>query len=252
MRIAVPTLVLFALLFADVSAQRTLTPRQEERAVRFAKAFEHDLTARKDVGPIFDKYFAADFFDRQLSKSVHYSLVDSFPLEVARKLDRALLRRFYIALLNREFLETIYAQNRFDLIHDTEGGEPPELYPAGVWRLLKTVYPDESSVTPQIDGHPIRTDSDLRRVTTVFEQISRRYRKALTRSFLKANAEQYRRNLIEFDKGPQGRPYKPTPDNVFANGRVKEINIRINTHPFQLLLLQTRRSFRIINVAGPG
>jgi hypothetical protein len=108
---------------------------ESEKVAKYALSFSQSLEQTKDFKPIIEKFFAAEY----LSGYLHDNDTNWFlnlDRNTAAKLSRAELQRFYVALLNANYLSSLYLISQYP--PESDSPVPDEkLLPPDVVQLVK-------------------------------------------------------------------------------------------------------------------
>lgn len=150
-----------------------------EKAAKFAFSFSKDLEQAKDFKPILEKFFVANYLNGYLhDNETNWFL--NLNRDMASKVSRAELQRFYVALLNTGYLSSIYFMSRIP--SDTNEFIPDEkLIPIDIARLIRdhryTATYKRTVGDYDYLGENIDSIERLRSYTDLLERISALMRK---------------------------------------------------------------------------
>jgi hypothetical protein len=108
---------------------------ESERIAKYALSFSQNLERTKDFKPMIEKFFAANYLDGYLHDN-DTNWFFNLDRNTAAKLGRAELQRFYVALLNANYLSSVYLISQYP--SDPDSLVPDEkLLPPDVVQLIK-------------------------------------------------------------------------------------------------------------------
>jgi hypothetical protein len=108
---------------------------ESERVAKYALSFSQSLERTKDFKPIIEKFFAANYLDGYLHDN-DTNWFFNLDRNTAAKLGRADLQRFYVALLNANYLSSVYLTSQYP--SDSNSRVPDEkLLPPDIVQLIK-------------------------------------------------------------------------------------------------------------------
>ncbi len=172
-----------------------------EKAAMFAVSFSQSLEQTKDFKPIIENLFAADYLNGYLHDSdTNWFL--NLDRDTAAKVGRAELQRFYVALLNADYLSCMYLISQSPV--DSDSSVPDEkLLPPDVAQLIKehpytATYQRKAGNYDYLAENIDRVDR-LRSYTDLLEKIAALMRKHV----INARAERskgYRSMLENWDR----------------------------------------------------
>ncbi len=108
---------------------------ESEQVAKYALSFSQSLEQTKDFKPIIEKFFAADYLNGYLhDNDTNWFL--NLDRDTAAKISRAELQRFYVALLNANYLSSLYLISQYP--SDSDSSVPDEkLLPPDIVQLIK-------------------------------------------------------------------------------------------------------------------
>ena len=106
-----------------------------EKVAKYALAFSRSLEKAKDFKPIIEKYFAANYLNGYLhDNNTNWFL--NLNRDIAAKVSRAELERFYVASLNAGYVSCLYLISQ-SLFHSDEAVPDENLVPTDIAQLIK-------------------------------------------------------------------------------------------------------------------
>ena len=140
------------------------TPPEEKlrlEVASFALAFAQDLEKTKDFKPLIDRFFVTNYLTGYLEDQ-HTNWFMNLDREVASKLSRQELQRFYVALMNAGYLSSLYIISQL-ASESEDAASAQKLLPADVRQLLKN---------HSFTGEKIDSVGRMRTYTDLLEKIS--------------------------------------------------------------------------------
>jgi hypothetical protein len=118
-----------------VSPIKSSDATESEKVAKYALSFSQSLVQTKDFKPIIEKFFAADFLNGYLhANDTNWFL--NLDRNTAAKLSLVELQRFYVALLNANYLSSLYLISQYP--SESDSPVPDEkLLPPDVVQLVK-------------------------------------------------------------------------------------------------------------------
>lgn len=258
------TVSTFAKLFALVAIlacagsvqgiqSRELTKNEKNEAIRVAKLFEERINTGMDVSPLLDEFFVRDFLKRYLKDPGNYT-IPYLRYDFTRTLPETEFRRYYVSLVNFEYLTKVYFLSRFSLEENTEDVTFEESYPTGVAELVKKIYPQDINEFGSTSEPVLANKMQLLEFVDVQEQATSLIRNYFKSHPLNPGAGLLRKNAQWLDSNsPSGELYKPSAkfcrDKCYgfpAGTKLVTINIVV----YQLLLVHVDGELKIINLAA--
>jgi len=118
-----------------VSPVASLDAIELEKAAKYALSFSRSLEQAKDFKPIIEKFFAVDYLNGYLhDNDTNWFL--NLDRNTAAKLSRAELQRFYVALLNANYLSCLYLISQTPSDSDSPVADE-KLVPPDIVQLIK-------------------------------------------------------------------------------------------------------------------
>jgi hypothetical protein len=172
-----------------------------KRVAKYALSFSQSLEQTKDFKPIIEKFFAADYLNGYLHDAdTNWFL--NLDRNTAAKLSRAELQRFYVALLNANYLSCLYLISQYPA--DSDSPVPDEkLLPPDVVQLIKghpytTAYKLEAGSDDYL-AENIDQVERLRSYTDLLERIAALMRKHVM-SVQAERSKEYKSMLEDWDR----------------------------------------------------
>jgi hypothetical protein len=106
---------------------------QLQKVASFAHAFAHDLERKKDFKPLIDRFFVSDYLAGYLQDQ-DTNLFMNLDRDVASKLSRQELQRFYVAQMNAGYLSSLYLISQ---LKSEDEASAQNLLPLDVRQLIK-------------------------------------------------------------------------------------------------------------------
>jgi hypothetical protein len=146
---------------------------QLEKVTLFAYDFAQRLERTKDLKPLVDRFFVANYLDGYLrDQKTNWFL--NLNRDTAAALSREELQRFYLALMNAGYLSSLYLVSQ--LPSDSTGPVSEKLLPADVLQLIKnhpyTVRYRDQAGNYDFLGDNINSVARLRSYTDLLEKLS--------------------------------------------------------------------------------
>jgi hypothetical protein len=108
---------------------------ESEKVAKYALSFSQSLVQTKDFKPIIEKFFAADYLNGYLhDNDTNWFL--NLDRNTAAKLSRIELERFYVALLNANYLSSLYLISQYPSESDLPVPDE-KLLPPDIVQLVK-------------------------------------------------------------------------------------------------------------------
>lgn len=238
-------------LAQDVQPEK-LSKAENQEAIRVAKHFEDRMNSGMDAAPLLDEFFVPDLFRRYFKDPDNYT-IPYLKYDIARTFPETELRRYYVSMVNFEYLTKVYFLTRFSLGEDAEDVSFEESYPQGVAELIKKIYPQEVNEFGSIEDPVIRNRMELLEFVGVHEQATSLIRNYFKSHPLNPSAGLLRKNARWLDSNsPSGALYKPSAkfcrDECYGFPAGTKL-ITINIVVYQLLLVRVDGELKIINLA---
>lgn len=127
------TLLLSSSAFAQDSKDK-ISVTESREALKLARTFSQRLQRTKDIAPLIDDYFAKDFMNGYVQdKDENWFIF--LQRDVATKVSRAELRRYFIAELNWLYLCELYVFSKRSSRSEKDF-LPEKIYPANVLKVF--------------------------------------------------------------------------------------------------------------------
>ena len=239
------------LLLANTSfAQDRISADERREARRMAQTFSRRLLRTKDIAPLIDDYFVADFLDGYL-KGSEANWLAFLDRDFAKQLTRAELRRYFIAELNWFYLGELYVFSKYSSsqIGKLDLSSPEKLYPADVLKVLlsdpsiKTTVESEAADEQEL---LVRTPDRFRSLLVNLERAARLLRKHAIR-INAGRTPQYRETVSDWKA--RYELYEPSlwpcDERCFALPKGTRL-IQVNVPSIQLWFARVRGQLRIV------
>ena len=109
-----------------------------EKIASFAHAFTQELEQTKDFKPLIDRFFVSDYLAGYLQDQ-HTNWFMNLDRDVAARVSRQELQRFYVAQMNAGYLSSLYLISQLISEHE-DAAEVEKLLPHDVRQLIKNQY----------------------------------------------------------------------------------------------------------------
>lgn len=119
-----------------VAATKAPVEAKLEKVARYSSDFAQQLAQEKNFKPVIKKFFAADFLDGYLSDPRH-NWFFNLNQDVARKLSRKELERYYVAAINAGYLSAVFLISQ-SASEDEDRPATEKLLPPDVLQLVDT------------------------------------------------------------------------------------------------------------------
>ena len=222
----------------------TVDDLQDAKAV--AAKFDTQLQQRKDITPIINEMFVADFLGELRRDPEEFPLA-AFRPNVVSRVKRNDLLQYYILTMNSYHLNSLYLASKIDFSTTARSDLSPErMYPNDLLTLLKS-NPAIAEQMNTPDGK-IKSLKQLRRMLPTLRRAVE-----LMRAYLKKHppdGELYKRNVSLLNsRGDTLQPWETFCDEECYGFPKGTRLIRINTAFFQLLLVREENELRILSAS---
>jgi hypothetical protein len=245
--------ILLFVLSISASAQNikaeTITNMEKREAIKIAKLFETKMNSKKDVTLILDDLFVKDFIERYLQGKTNYP-IPHIKREVAEKFQVLDLRKYFISIVNFEYLTDTYFLDKFYIGRDGDDPSFEESYPPGVSTIVETIRPQEDDERGLFKNPIIETEKQLFNFIETQDKATK-----LVRDYLMKHpamkSKIYRRNLKVIDE--RRSLLKPSVticrESCYGFSSGTKL-IRIDTVIYQILLVRVDGKLKIINLSS--
>jgi hypothetical protein len=222
---------------------------EAKKVAKFALSFSQSLEQTKDFSPIIEKFFAANYLNGYLHDSdTNWFL--NLDRDTAAKVNSAELKRFYVALMNANYLSCVYLISQSPA--DSDSSVPDErLLPLDIVQLIMdhpytAAYKRKAGNFDYL-GENIDRVERLRSYTDLLEKIAALMRKHVT-SVRAERSKEYRSTLEEWDRTfalyqPQVRICADDCLGLPQGTRLFEVNVPV----FRLQLAEIGGQLKIIS-----
>lgn len=189
-----------------------ISKTEEQETLRIAQLFLQRFEQTRDINPILDEMFVADFSDRLLTEPGELSYIFDIEPELAPKIKPAEFRRFYAAMLNEVYLGGLYILSKYPP-ESFESLNEKEVWPPDIWKLLVSnsylahIFNEEAEETTASE-RTISNLEQLRSITDTVEKVNALMRKYVDRSRA-GQTRHYRENLMDLKQRFEGCWMKP-------------------------------------------
>ena len=221
---------------------------ESEKVAKYALSFSQSLEQVKDFKPIIEKFFAADYLTGYLhDNDTNWFL--NLDRDTAAKLGHAELQRFYVALLNANYLSSLYLISQYPSDSDASVTDE-KLLPPDVVQLIKD-HPYTASYKRNGNYDYLAENIDrverLRSYTDLLERIAALMRKHVI-NVQAERSKEYKSMLADWDRTfalyqPKVRTCTGDCLGLPQGTRLFEVNVPV----FRLQLAEIRGQLKIIS-----
>jgi len=210
---------------------------QLEKVSSFAYVFAQDLEKTKDFEPLIDRFFVPDYLAAYLQDQ-HTNWFMNLDRDIASKLSRQELQRFYVAQMNASYLSSLYLISQL-ASEPEDAASAQKLLPPDVQQLVSS----HAYTTRYKAGDNIDSVERLRSYTDLLEQISSLMREHVRR-VKAAQSNEWREMLEEWELyEPKVKVCSASCLGLPAGTRLFEVNVPV----FRLKVAEISGNLKVIS-----